>query len=67
MRDRGHAGVELAMAVAVLILPVALVVLGTLIGQIEGKVLELCYKIANLLVRPLFLVRSVLVLRPSRA
>lgn len=28
MRDRGHAGVELAMAVAVLILPVALVVLG---------------------------------------
>lgn len=31
------------------------VAFGTLIGQIEGNILELCYKIANLLAAPLFL------------
>ena len=31
------------------------VALGTLIGQIEGNILELCYKVATLLVAPLFL------------
>lgn len=33
----------------------AVVAFGTLIGQIEGNILELCYKIANLLAAPLFL------------
>lgn len=34
---------------------VVVVAFGTLIGQIEGNILELCYKIANLLTAPLFL------------
>ena len=31
------------------------VALGVLVGQVEGNLLELCYKIANLLSVPLFL------------
>lgn len=34
---------------------VVVVVVGTLIGQIEGNILELCYKVATLLAPPLFL------------
>lgn len=34
---------------------VVVVALGTLLGLIEGNILELCYKVANLLVAPLFL------------
>jgi len=34
---------------------VTVVALGALVGQVEGNLLELCYKIANLLVTPLFL------------
>ena len=34
---------------------VIVVALGTLVGQVEGNLLELCYKIANLLSVPLFL------------
>jgi solute:Na+ symporter, SSS family len=33
----------------------AVVALGALVGQVEGNLLELCFKIANLLVTPLFL------------
>jgi SSS family solute:Na+ symporter len=38
-----------------LVIGVVVVTLGTLVGQVEGSLLELCYKIANLLVAPLFL------------
>ena len=38
-----------------LVIGVVVVALGTLVGQIEGNLLELCFKIANLLVTPLFL------------
>ncbi len=38
-----------------LVIGVIVVALGTLVGQIEGNLLELCYKIANLLTAPLFL------------
>jgi len=38
-----------------LVIGVVVVALGTLVGQIEGNLLELCFKIANLLVAPLFL------------
>ena len=37
------------------VIGLVVVTLGTLIGQIEGNILELTYKIASLLVAPLFL------------
>jgi SSS family solute:Na+ symporter len=37
------------------VIGVVVVALGTLIGQIEGNILELCYKVATLLAAPLFL------------
>jgi SSS family solute:Na+ symporter len=54
-QKRPEAGrVRLARYVS-FILGVVVVVMGTLIGQIEGNILELCYKIGTLLVAPLFL------------
>ena len=38
-----------------LVIGAVVVLLGSLIGQIEGNILELCYKIGTLLVAPLFL------------
>jgi SSS family solute:Na+ symporter len=46
--------VRLARYVSLLI-GVVVVALGTLVGQVEGNLLELCFKIANLLTAPLFL------------
>jgi SSS family solute:Na+ symporter len=46
--------VRLARSVSVGV-GVTVVALGTLVGQVEGNLLELCFKIANLLVAPLFL------------
>jgi solute:Na+ symporter, SSS family len=50
--DNSH--VRLAKYISFLI-GVVVVFLGTLIGEVEGNLLELCYKIANLLAAPLFL------------
>ena len=50
--DSGH--LRLAKYVS-LAIGVTVVALGSLVGQVEGNLLELCYKIANLLVTPLFL------------
>jgi len=46
--------VRLAKLVS-LVIGIVVVALGALVGQIEGNLLEKCYKIANLLVTPLFL------------
>ena len=46
--------VRMAQCVSLLV-GVVVVALGTLVGQVEGNLLELCFKIANLLVAPLFL------------
>ncbi|MCA9062083.1 MAG: hypothetical protein KDA96_03465, partial [Planctomycetaceae bacterium] len=38
-----------------IIIGAIVILLGTVVGQVEGNLLELCFKIANLLVAPLFL------------
>jgi len=47
------ANVRIAQAVS-LIVGATVVALGVLVSQVEGNLLELCYKIANLLTAPLF-------------
>jgi len=50
--EKGHVRVARYVSFAV---GLVVVLLGTLMGQLEGNILELCYKVANLLVAPLFL------------
>lgn len=55
-KQRGSDGSHVRLAKYIsFAIGVAVVAMGTLIGQIEGNILELCYKIATLLVPSLFL------------
>lgn len=65
-KPAGSEEARLRMAKAIsFAIGIVVVGFGTLIGQVEGNILELCYKIANLLVAPLFLLFFMAMFMPS--
>ena len=55
-KQRGTEGSHVRLATFIsLAVGVVVVTLGTLVGQVEGNLLQLCHKVANVLTAPLFL------------